>query len=345
MQFIKPDININFISKRKIAFVASGMMILMAIISLIWHGGPKYGIDFAGGTLIQIKFDAPTRIETIKTELGNLDIGISSVQRFGDAQDHEFLVRADSSASISEDVSLKIEEALNSATGGKVEIRRVEMVGPQVGKDLREKALLAMFFALLFITIYISGRFELKWMISGVMAGALMFAVYFLKLFAVSIPVLMAGALLVTLALFWFLELKYAMGAVVALIHDVAITIGLFSIFDKEFTLPIIAALLTIIGYSLNDTIIVFDRIRENLRKHHKRRLDFILNKSINETLSRTILTSLTTLIALVTLFIFGGGIIHDFAFAMIVGILVGTYSSIFVASPILLFWQKRQQP
>ena len=124
---------------------------------------------------------------------------------------------------------LKIEEALKAATGGKVEIRRVEMVGPQVGKDLREKALLAMFFALLFITIYISGRFELKWMISGVMAGALMFAVYLLQLFAVSIPVLMAGALLVTLVLFWFLELKYAMGAVVALIHDVTITVGLFS--------------------------------------------------------------------------------------------------------------------
>jgi preprotein translocase subunit SecF len=344
MQFIKPDININFIALRKFAFAVSAVMILMAIISLILHHGPRYGIDFAGGTLIQIKFDTPTQITDIKTGLGNLDIGISSVQRFGDATDNEFLVRADGAASLSEDVSLKLEEALKSATGGSVEIRRVEMVGPQVGKDLREKALLAMFFALLFITIYISGRFELKWVISGVMAGALMFAVYVLQLFAVSIPVLMAGALLVTLILFWFLELKYAMGAVVALIHDVTITVGLFSIFDKEFTLPIIAALLTIIGYSLNDTIIVFDRIRENLRKYHKERLDFILNKSINETLSRTILTSATTLIVLVILFFFGGGIIHNFAFAMIVGVVVGTYSSIFVASPILLFWQKRQK-
>ena len=343
MQFIKPDININFISRRKIAFAVSAVMILVTIISLLLHHGPKYGIDFAGGTLIQIKFDAPTRIQDIKNGLSSLDIGISAVQEFGDLADNEFLIRAEGSASISEDVSLKIEEILETATGGKVEIRRVEMVGPQVGKDLREKALLAMFFALLFITIYISGRFELKWMISGVMAGALMFAVYILKLFAVSIPVLMAGALLVTLVLFWFLELKYAMGAVVALIHDVAITVGLFSVFDKEFTLPIIAALLTIIGYSLNDTIIVFDRIRENLRKHHKKRLDFILNKSINETLGRTILTSVTTLMVLITLFIFGGGIIHDFAFAMIVGVLVGTYSSIFVASPILLAWQKRQ--
>ena len=150
--------------------------------------------------------------------------------------------------------------------------------------------------------------------------------------------------LFVTLVLFWFLELRYAMGAIVALIHDVTITVGLFSLFGKEFTLPIVAALLTIIGYSLNDTIIVFDRIRENLRKHHKQRLDFILNISINETLGRTILTSLTTLIVLLTLFLLGGGIIHDFAFAMIVGVLVGTYSSIFVASPILLAWQNKKK-
>ncbi|PQP34439.1 protein translocase subunit SecF, partial [Desulfobacteraceae bacterium SEEP-SAG9] len=190
--------------------------------------------------------------------------------------------------------------------------------------------------------IYISGRFELKWILSGVMAGALIGAVYFLSIFNVSIPFLMTAALLVTLVLFWFLELKYAMGAIVALIHDVIITVGIFSILGKEFTLPIIAALLTIIGYSLNDTIIVFDRIRENIRKYHKNTLEFIINKSINETLARTILTSVTTLIVLVALFVLGGGIIHDFAFAMIIGVLVGTYSSIYVASPILLLWKVR---
>ncbi|MDX2453540.1 protein translocase subunit SecF, partial [Desulfosarcina sp.] len=217
-------------------------------------------------------------------------------------------------------------------------------VGPQVGKDLREKALFAMFFSLLFITIYISGRFELKWILSGVMAGALMAAVYFLSIFHVSTPFLIAAALIVTLILFWFLKLKYAMGAIVALIHDVTITVGMFSIFDKEFTLPIVAALLTIIGYSLNDTIIVFDRIRENLRKYHKEPLSTILNKSINETLSRTILTSGTTMIVVLSLFILGGGIIHDFSFALMIGVLVGTYSSIFVASPILLAWQTRRK-
>ncbi len=160
-----------------------------------------------------------------------------------------------------------MQQALESSTGKGVTVRRVEMVGPQVGKDLREKALFAMFYALLFIAIYISGRFELKWILSGVIAGVLMGAVYVLSIFNVSVPYLIAAALLVSLALFWFLELKYAMGATVALIHDVTITVGIFSIFDKEFTLPIIAALLTIIGYSLNDTIIVFDRIQRKFKK------------------------------------------------------------------------------
>jgi len=159
---------------------------------------------------------------------------------------------------------------------------------------------------------------------------------------SVSVPYLIAAALLVSLALFWFLNLKYAMGAIVALIHDVTITVGIFSICNKEFTLPIIAALLTIIGYSLNDTIIVFDRIRENLIKYHKNPLEIVINRSVNETLSRTILTSGTTLIVVVALFVLGGGIIHDFAFALLVGIIVGTYSSIYVASPILLAWNVR---
>lgn len=181
-------------------------------------------------------------------------------------------------------------------------------------------------------------------MVSGVVAILLFVAVYVVSLFDASIPVLMVAALLVTIVLFWFLELKYAMGAILALVHDVTITVGIFSLFDKEFTLPIIAALLTIIGYSLNDTIIVFDRIRENLRRHHKNPMDLIINRSVNETLSRTILTSLTTLAVLVSLFVLGGGIIHDFAFAMIVGALIGTYSSVFVASPILLIWQKKAQ-
>jgi preprotein translocase subunit SecF len=343
MQFIKPDINIDFIGKRKLAFALSIVMLLISIGSLIIHGGPKLGIDFQGGTLIQVKFIDPVKIDAIKTGLNTVGLGRSSVQQFGELQDNEYLIRTDSSVMTTEGFTADVKNALEEETGIEAEIRRVEMVGPQVGKDLRKKALSAMFFALMFITVYISGRFELKWLLSGVVAVALIGAVYLFTLFKVSIPVLIAVALIVTLILFWFLELKYAMGAIVALIHDVTITVGLFSIFGKEFTLAIIAALLTIIGYSLNDTIIVFDRIRENLRKYHKNPLGVILNRSINETLSRTILTSLTTLLVVVTLFALGGGIIHDFAFALMVGVVVGTYSSIFVASPILLAWQGKQ--
>ena len=343
MQFIKPDINIDFIGKRKIAFIVSIVIIAISIASLIMHGGPRLGIDFQGGTLIQVKFPAPVKIDDIKTGLNTIGLGKSSVQQFGEQQDNEYLIRTDSSVMTTEGFSTDVKKALDSETGREAEVRRVEMVGHQVGQDLREKALFAMFYALLFITIYISGRFELKWLLSGVVAAALIGAVYLFTLFKVSIPFLIAAALLVSIVLFWFLELKYAMGAIVALIHDVIITVGLFSIFDKEFTLAIIAALLTIIGYSLNDTIIVFDRIRENFRKYHKNPLEVILNRSINETLSRTILTSLTTLFVVVTLFVLGGGIIHDFAFALIVGVAVGTYSSIFVASPILLAWQAKQ--
>ncbi len=344
MQFIKPGININFIGKRKIAFVLSLVMILISIGSLVINRGPRYGIDFAGGTLVQVKFEAPVTIDQIKSGLTAMELAASAVQQFGQADDHEYLIRTDASNPAMEGLAEEIEKNLKAATNVPVEIRRVEMVGPQVGQDLREKALFAMFYALLLITVYISGRFELKWAMSGIVAAAIMGAVYLLSLFNVSVPFLMLAALVVSLVIFWFFEFKYAMGAIVALIHDVTITVGMFSLFDKEFTLPIVAALLTIIGYSLNDTIIVFDRIRENLRKYHKEPLSIILNRSINETLSRTILTSGTTLIVVIALFILGGGIIHDFSFALLVGILVGTYSSIFVASPILLAWQTRRK-
>lgn len=342
MQFVKPDINIDFVGKRKIAFSVSLAMILISIASLVIHGGPKYGIDFAGGTLVQVKFNEPVSVNKIKSGLATIDLGKSSVQGFGEKSENEYLIHTDRSVMTSEGFSQTVQQALESSTGKGVTVRRVEMVGPQVGKDLREKALFAMFYSLLFIAIYISGRFELKWLLSGVIAGVLMGAVYFLSIFHASVPYLIAAALLVSLALFWFLGLKYAMGAIVALIHDVTITVGIFSIFNKEFTLPIIAALLTIIGYSLNDTIIVFDRIRENLRKYQKNPLEVIINRSVNETLSRTLLTSGTTLVVVVALFVLGGGIIHDFAFALLVGIVVGTYSSIYVASPILLAWKVR---
>jgi len=345
MQLIKPGINIDFIGKRRIAYVLSLLMLLASVGTLVYHGGPLYGVDFAGGSVIQVKFPAAVEIARIESALSGLNLGNASIQSFGEEDAHEYLIRTDLSGFGEADFGDRLREALTTATGQSADIRRVEMVGPQVGKDLRAKALFAMFFALLFITIYISGRFELKWLLSGVVAAAMIGAVLLLQTLGFSIPVLIFGALAVSLVLFWLLKLKFAMGAIVSLMHDVLITVGCFSLFGKEFTLPIIAALLTIIGYSLNDTIIVFDRIRENRRKYLKDPLATIINRSVNETLSRTLLTSGTTLVVVLALFILGGGIIHDFAFALLVGIGVGTYSSIYVASPILLLWEEARRP
>jgi preprotein translocase subunit SecF len=343
MQLIKSDINIDFIGKQKIALLLSAILIILSAGSLVINKGPNYGIDFAGGTLVQIKFSQEVPIGNIRTGLSNIGFSDASVQKFGHETDHEFLIRTSNSEMSSQGLSQSVAQAVQASTGLEPEIRRVEMVGPQVGEDLQKKALLAIFYSLLFITIYISGRFELKWMLSGITAGSLMTAVYFLSVFDVSMTVLIFAALIITLILFWVLKLKYAMGAIVALLHDVFITVGIFSILNLDFSLPIIAALLTIIGYSLNDTIIVFDRIRENI-KGEKSTESFprIFNKSINETLSRTILTSVTTLIVLFALYFLGGEIIHNFAFAMIVGVIIGTYSSVFVATPIVLAANKR---
>ena len=204
MQFIKPGININFIGKRKIAFVLSLAMILISIGSLLVNRGPRYGIDFAGGTLVQVKFDASVPIDQIKSGLATMELAASAVQQFGQADDHEYLIRTDATNPAMEGLSEKIEKNLEAATNVAVEIRRVEMVGPQVGQDLREKALFAMFYALLLITVYISGRFELKWAMSGIVAAAIMGSVYLLSLFHVSVPFLMLAALIVSLVIFWF---------------------------------------------------------------------------------------------------------------------------------------------
>ena len=340
MEFIQPNINIDFVGKRKIAYCISLSMILISILSIIFHGGPRYGIDFVGGTVIQLKFPDAVAISDIKAGLSEMGLENSTIQTFGNEADHDYMIRTESPLQTDDSFSQKIKAAIQKTTGAEPDIRRVEMVGPQVGKDLQEKAMFAIFYAMLFIAIYISGRFEFKWVICATIAGALMGGVYLLSLLHISMTILSILALVLTLVLFWIMKLKYAMGAVISLIHDVIITVGLFSIFDKEFSLPIIAAILSIMGYSLNDTVIVFDRIRENLRKHPKNSFMTTINRSVNETLSRTILVSSTTLVAVLALFILGGGIIHDFAFAMLVGILTGTYSSVYVASPILLAWQ-----
>ncbi len=344
MEFIKSDININFVGAKVIALIISIAFVVISITSLIVHKGPKYGVDFAGGSSVQIKFESAVSIDDVKAGLSEIGIVKASVQQFGESSDNEFQVRTNMSFMKNANFTTDLKSKLAEKTGSPVIDVSLDMVGPQVSQDLRRQALLAMFYALLFIAIYISGRFEMKWMMSGLMAGSIGGGVYFIGQFInAGIPVLILLALIGSLLFCWFFELKYAMGAIVALIHDVTITVGIFSLLNIEFTLPIIAALLTIIGYSLNDTIIVYDRIRENSKKYIKDPLEVIINKSINETLSRTILTSLTTLIVVVALFVKGGGVIHHFAFALIIGVLVGTYSSIFVASPILLAWQGKK--
>ncbi|MCB2190232.1 MAG: protein translocase subunit SecF [Deltaproteobacteria bacterium] len=346
MEFIKPNVNLNFVGNRGKAFIISGLLILMTIASLFIHGGPNYGIDFAGGILVQVRFDEPTDATAIKKALAPLGMDQSLVQGFGDKNNNEFLIRNEKKDLKLQGLSDRVRQTLTKSYGqGKVEVRRVEMVGPKVGKDLREKALLAIFYAIVMIAVYISGRFEQKWGLAAVMAGVLVGATLLVQALisamggeeGAGMVGLIVTALVVTVGACWLLKLRYALGAIVALIHDVVITVGVFSLLDKEFTLATVAALLTIIGYSLNDTIIVYDRIRENLKKSGKQALDVTINSSINQTLSRTILTSGTTLIVLLCLYILGGGVIEDFALALLVGVVVGTYSSVFVASPVLL--------
>ncbi len=292
MEFIKPGINIDFVGKRKIFISISLLIIAIGIISLIVKGGPKYGVDFAGGTIVQIKFNKNVQISQLRKVMSK-DV---SIQSFGETGD-EFLLRFPQTTADTEALSNNIKTILIKNFGKKsYEIRRIEMVGPKIGKDLRKKGLLAIIVAIIGILIYISIRFEFR----------------------------------------------FALGAVIALVHDVLITLGLFSILNKEIDLTILAAFLTIVGYSLNDTIIVYDRIRENMKKYVKGNFGNIINKSINETLSRTILTSGTTLFVVLALFLFGGGVIHDFALALLIGIVVGTYSSIYIASPILLLLEKK---
>jgi preprotein translocase subunit SecF len=342
MEFIKPGIRVNFVGFRGYAAVLSGILILVSIFSLILRGGPNLGVDFKGGTLVQLRIPLNTGISELREGLEVTGLRGAEVQRFGDPRENEYIIRVEMSETGLETLSDQIKKSLEDRFGSDtVEIRRVEMVGPKAGRELTDKALFALFFAILFIAVYISGRFEMKWMASALMAASIGIPSYLLKDF-VGLSYLIFLVVIITLGLCIVLRFRFALGAVAALIHDVTITVGVFSLTNKEFTLPIIAALLTIIGYSLNDTIVVFDRIRENIKKMRREGLREIINTSINETLSRTILTSLTTLVVVLVLFLLGGGVIHDFAFALLVGVIVGTYSSVFVASPILLFLEER---
>lgn len=293
LQFIKKA-HIDFVGNRKIAITISVILIVFGIISELVRGGIKYSIDFEGGTLIQVRFTNEVQVGQVRDAMNTLNKGDAVIQRFG--ADNEFLVRIRSVEN--EDTQLdQIREAFAGISGETgYEIRRLETVGPKIGKELRGDALSAILVAMIGIVIYISIRFQFM----------------------------------------------YAVGAIVALIHDVLITLGAFSVLNMEISLTVIAAFLTIVGYSLNDTIVVYDRIRENVNTLRRESYKDIVNISINETLNRTLITSGTTMLVVVTLWATGGEVIRPFAFALIVGIFIGTYSSIFIASPILIAWQGR---
>ncbi|MEJ2403751.1 MAG: protein translocase subunit SecF [Candidatus Thiodiazotropha sp.] len=284
MQFFKNNTAIDFMGRRRLATLFSGILILISLGALIVRG-LNFGIDFTGGTLIEVKFPQAVELADVRSALSKGGFNEAVVQHFGTSQ--EVLIRL---APQENTESAKISDQAYAALKGidaKADLRRVEFVGPQVGDELTEDGGLALLYSLIGILIYVGLRFEYR----------------------------------------------FAVGSVVALVHDVIITLGFFSLFQVEFDLPVLAAVLAVIGYSLNDTIVVFDRIRENFRKVRKGETIEIINGSINQTLSRTLITSGTTLLVLVALLLFGGEIIRGFSLALIVGIVVGTYSSIYVAS------------
>src|SRR5437867_8730174 len=287
--------NYDFIGKRKWAYYASIVFTLIALTSLVAKGGLRYDIDFTGGTLIQVRFEQAPAVAQIRASLASLQLGDSIIQQFGDAR--EFIIRLPLAATSFEEVQKRVQSALAAGgTLGKFEIRRVEFVGPQVGRDLQLQAIYAVFAGLIGILLYIAVRFDLK---GGV-------------------------------------------AAVVAVFHDVLVCLGALSIMNREFSLPVLAALLTIIGYSVNDTIVAYDRLRENRGKLGSQKgMTFAqqMNVAVNQTLSRTILTALTVFFSAAVLLFFGGKTLEDFAFVLFVGVITGTYSTTYVAAAIVVDW------
>jgi len=313
MEIIKKDTNIDFMGRRKVAFIFSAVLIVICLLSLLIRG-LNFGIDFTGGTLVAVSYDSAVEVADVRSALNDAGIEDAVVQYFGTARDIQVRLpaagaesAAGNSSTVMEALRTPFSETLNTdvdpgrtiqqcLSGGEtidchVQMRLVEFVGPQVGEELANDGGLAMLIALVCILIYVWLRFE------------------------------------------W----KFSVGSVAALAHDVIITLGLFSIFQFDFSLPVLAAVLAVIGYSLNDTIVVFDRIRENFRKMRKGTPAQVINVAVNQTLRRTLLTSITTLLVVLTLLLIGGEVIRGFSIALLIGVIVGTYSSIFIASPIVL--------
>lgn len=281
--------DIDFLGKRKLALIFSGLLLIISIGSLAFKG-LHLGIDFTGGTLIEVGYQQPADLSALRDALARDGFNNATVQHFGTSKD--VLIRLKPVSGVSNvQLSSQVLRAINKGTTAAAELRRVEFVGPQVGDELAEDGGLAILYSMFGILIYVAWRFEYK----------------------------------------------FSLGSVAALVHDVIITLGFFSVFGMEFDLTVLAAVLAVIGYSLNDTIVVYDRIRENFRKLRKGSAEQIMNISLNQTLSRTLMTSFTTLLVLIALALLGGEIIHNFAIALLVGVIIGTYSSIYVASPIVL--------
>lgn len=287
MRLLPRKLALDFMGRARHAMVLSGSLLVLSIGSLLFQG-LNLGVDFEGGTLIEVGYPAPVELDEIRGQLGAAGFDRAVVQHFGSAQD--VLVRIKPDDRPQSELSNQVLETLRGGSQ-ELQLRRVEYVGPQVGEELRDDGGLAMLYALGLILIYVALRFEYR----------------------------------------------FSFGAVIALIHDVILTIGFFSLTRIEFDLTVLAAILAVIGYSLNDTIVVFDRIRENFRALRRQSSTEVLNVSINQTLSRTLMTSLTTLLVLLALFFFGGEVIHAFSIALIVGVIIGTYSSIYVAGSSLL--------
>ena len=286
--------NYDFIGKRKWAYIVSIVLTLLGLTSLAVKGGLRYDLDFTGGTLIQVRFEKAPTVGKIRAALGTIGLGESIIQQFGDA--NEFIIRLPLTAMASEEISKRVQGALSTEPDlGKFEIRRVEFVGPQVGRELQLQAVYLVLAGLIWIAIYLAFRFDLR---GGV-------------------------------------------AAVVAVVHDVIVCLGALSVTGREFSLPVLAALLTIIGYSVNDTIVAYDRLRENRGKTVPKGRTFAqqMNDAVNQTLSRTILTSLTTFFSAAVLLFFGGKTLEDFAFVLFVGVITGTYSTTYIAAALVVDW------
>lgn len=295
MQLFKKT-RFDFIGKRYTAFLFSGILLLSGVVSLIVKGGPKLGIDFTGGTLIQLGFKRPVDIKELRQLLGQGGYPDAELQDFSEGR--SVIVRLPKSQISASVLGQQLQKLVaDKFSGTDPVIERAEYVGPAVGRALAQQAQMAILWATILIIIYVGFRFR---------------------------------------------STLWGVCSIAALVHDVLSIVGIFSILNKEITVTVVAGILTLAGYSMNDTIVVYDRMRENLRLSRKETLAEIINRSINETLSRTIMTSMTVAITVVVLFFFGGSVIHDFSFAMLWGVFVGSYSSIFVASPIIYEWQSR---